>query len=62
MSVSYLLVAIGVVLRVFGPAILPISYISIITFAGSLWSAGFLIYALVYTPILLSPRVDGKPG
>ena len=27
-----------------------------------LWSAGFGLYALSYTPKLIRPRVDGLPG
>lgn len=62
MSLSFLLVALAAALRVFGPALLPIAYPHLITLSGTLWMAGFLIFALVYTPILLKPRVDGKPG
>lgn len=62
MAVSYLLVALGAALRVFGPALLPMGYLSLIVTAGALWAAGFIIFAVVYTPILLRPRVDGKPG
>jgi uncharacterized protein involved in response to NO len=30
--------------------------------AGVLWIAAFGLFAAIYTPILLRPRVDGKPG
>ena len=30
--------------------------------AGVLWIAAFMIYLIVYAPILSRPRVDGKPG
>lgn len=62
MTLSYSLVALGAALRVFGPAIVPMPYSSLIMVAGGLWITGFLVFALVYTPILLGPRVDGKPG
>jgi uncharacterized protein involved in response to NO len=26
------------------------------------WIAAFGLFAAIYTPILLRPRVDGKPG
>ena len=29
---------------------------------GSLWALGYLLYVIVFTPILMRPRVDGKPG
>lgn len=62
MALSYLLVALGAMLRVFGLAVLPFTYPNTIMLAGGLWIAGFFIYCVVYTPILLRPRVDGKPG
>lgn len=62
MAVSYLLVALAAATRVFGPAIAPAHYSDLISLSGVLWMAGFLIFALVYTPILIRPRVDGKPG
>lgn len=30
--------------------------------SGGLWIAAYLVFALVYTPVLLRERVDGKPG
>lgn len=30
--------------------------------AAALWSVGFLCYAVLYAPILLAPRADGRPG
>jgi len=30
--------------------------------AGTLWSFAFVLYLVIYAPILVSPRVDGKPG
>jgi uncharacterized protein involved in response to NO len=30
--------------------------------AGLAWTMAFLIYLIVYAPILIGPRVDGKPG
>jgi uncharacterized protein involved in response to NO len=33
-----------------------------LTGSGALWSLAFLIFAIVYLPILTRPRVDGRPG
>lgn len=52
----------AVAVRVFGPAALPLGYPQVVACAGVLWIAAFLLYAWVYTPILLRPRVDGKAG
>ncbi len=30
--------------------------------SAALWSAGFGLYAIVYWPVLMRPRLDGKPG
>ncbi len=30
--------------------------------AGALWTVAFLLYLVVYAPVLLSPRADGKRG
>ncbi len=59
---AYLILIAAAVVRVFGPWLLPFDYRNVVAGAGLLWSAAFLIYAVVYTPILLRPRVDGKPG
>ena len=61
-TVAYLLLLAAVLVRVFGPPWLPVAYTSTIILAGSLWLAAFLIYSWIYTPILLRPRADGKPG
>jgi uncharacterized protein involved in response to NO len=59
---AYLLLVASTVMRVFGPALLPFDYRHVVACAGLLWIAAFLIFVLVYTPILLRPRADGKPG
>ncbi|MCP5090541.1 MAG: NnrS family protein [Gammaproteobacteria bacterium] len=60
--VAYVSLVLAVAVRVFGPALLPVSYTAIILAAGSLWVLTFLLFAIVYVPILLGPRVDGKGG
>lgn len=55
----YVLVTLGAMLRVAAP-LLPIDYMLSIRLAGGLWGAAFLLFALVYGPMLLGPRVGGK--
>ncbi|HKX54491.1 MAG TPA: NnrS family protein, partial [Xanthomonadales bacterium] len=62
MAWSYGLLILAVLVRVFGASLLPFSYTVTIQLAGGLWIIAWLIYAVVYTPILLLPRADGKPG
>jgi uncharacterized protein involved in response to NO len=59
---AYLLLTLAVAVRVFGPSLAPASYVGIVMTAGTLWFAAFLLYVAVYAPVLLMPRVDGKPG
>jgi uncharacterized protein involved in response to NO len=61
-TVSYVSLVLAIAVRVFGPALLPMSYSTILMVAGSLWLLTFLLFAVVYIPILLGPRVDGKSG
>jgi uncharacterized protein involved in response to NO len=59
---SYALLIVAAAVRVFGHALLPLQYPVVIVLSSVLWITSFLIYAWVYTPILLQPRVDGKAG
>jgi len=61
-TAAYLSLVLAIVVRVFGPALLPVSYSVTILLAGSIWVLTFLLFAVVYVPILLGPRVDGKHG
>jgi len=44
------------------PLVLPQHYMTSVFISAMLWSAGFLLYAVRYWPILTRPRVDGAPG
>jgi uncharacterized protein involved in response to NO len=59
---AYALLVAAAAVRVFGPSLLPLTYPHVIACAAFLWIAAFLLYVWVYTPILLRPRADGKPG
>jgi uncharacterized protein involved in response to NO len=39
-----------------------LGYGSALKLSGAFWCIAFALYLLVYTPILIRPRVDGKPG
>ena len=53
---------IAIVVRVFGPGLLPGSYAAIIMVAGGLWVLTFALFTIVYAPILVRSRADGKSG
>jgi uncharacterized protein involved in response to NO len=61
-AVAYLLVTLAALVRVFGGTLFPDSYDGIILAAGLIWIGAFGLFVLVYAPILLSPRADGKAG
>jgi len=61
-TASYLLLAATVTVRVFGLAAWRASYAMIIAVSALLWTAAFLLFVVIYAPILCRPRVDGKRG
>jgi uncharacterized protein involved in response to NO len=61
-ALAYLLVTAATLVRVFGLAVLRLPYPEVILAAAFLWTAAFVLFIWVYAPILLAPRVDGKPG
>ncbi len=61
-ALAYLVLTAAVVVRVFGPGLFPASYAAVVMIAGTAWIVAFLLYLLVYAPILVTPRVDGKAG
>jgi uncharacterized protein involved in response to NO len=61
-AAAYLLLTLGVAARVFAPGLWPAHYLQTLFVSGALWTAGFALYLVVYTPILVLSRADGKPG
>jgi uncharacterized protein involved in response to NO len=59
-TIAYLLVHIGAAIRVFGPLVAPAHYGLLLVAAGTAWSTAFLIYLIVYWPMLAwAPRTGG---
>ncbi len=61
MAAAFFAMLLAGVLRVVGPSLAPGALEPLIA-AGLLWSLSFAIYLVTYTPVLLRPRVDGRPG
>jgi uncharacterized protein involved in response to NO len=59
---AYGLLIAAAAVRVAGGGLPAAGYEWTLRIAGTLWLAAFLIIAMVYAPILLRPRVDGKLG
>ena len=62
MSVAYLLLTGAALVRVFGPLFQPAMSPWWHAAAAALWSLAFLLFVVVYAPILCRPRADGRPG
>jgi uncharacterized protein involved in response to NO len=59
---AYGLVTLAAIIRVAGAILCTQSYALSVELSGALWIAAFALFALVYAPILLRPRADGRPG
>jgi uncharacterized protein involved in response to NO len=58
----YLLVHAGAAARVLGGLAPGLGQSPLLLIGGLLWAAAFGLFAILYGPILLRPRVDGKDG
>ncbi|HEX2494209.1 MAG TPA: NnrS family protein [Steroidobacter sp.] len=61
-TLAYALLTLAVFVRVFAGVLWPQQYVLMISIAGVAWALTFLIFLVVYAPILIGPRADGKPG
>lgn len=59
---AYGLLMAAAIVRVLGPSLIALPYVDIVELAAVLWTAAFILYLWVYSPILTRPRADGKPG
>jgi uncharacterized protein involved in response to NO len=57
-AAAYLLVMLGAALRVAAPAVAPSLFVPVLFAAAALWGAAFLLFLVVYWPILWAPRPD----
>ena len=60
--VAFVLALLAAMIRVGAPLLGGDRYRATVFLAGALWAAAFALYLVVYVPILVAPRVDGKPG
>ncbi len=58
----YLLVLAAAAIRVFVPLVDATLTIAAVLGSAALWSAGFGLFAVRYGPMLVRPRIDGRPG
>ncbi len=61
-SISFVLILLSAIVRVFLPIWMPELYSLSISLAGLLWVLAFAIYLFFYSPMLVTTRADGRPG
>ena len=61
-AAAYVLLHAAALVRTLGLGYLPAAAGTWFLLSGSLWVAAFGLFVAIYTPILIAPRVDGKPG
>lgn len=61
-TAAFLAIHAAVVFRVFLPWLDPAHYPLWLTLSACAWTLAFTVYLVQYTPMLCSPRADGKPG
>ena len=59
---AFALLNLGAAARVFGPMLFGGNYTFWVHLSGGLWVLCFLLFLAVYLPILIKPRIDGRPG
>lgn len=58
---AFVLVHLAAVIRVFGPVGVPSWYVSWVMLAGAIWVLAFGLFLIVYAPMLVKSRADGRP-
>ncbi|VAX11703.1 NnrS protein involved in response to NO [hydrothermal vent metagenome] len=62
MSMAYILLNLGALVRVLMPILAPQQYSLWIYLTSGIWLASFLIFCWIYVPILVKSRIDGAAG
>jgi len=62
MTLAFVTINLAALARVALPLLFPAAYTRGMDVAGLIWIAAFGLFVAVYGPMLLRPRVDGKPG
>lgn len=60
-NLAFVIINLAALVRVAGPWVLPQYYQGWVELAGGLWILAFVLLSLVYAPILMRPRIDGRP-
>jgi uncharacterized protein involved in response to NO len=61
-TTAYVLLLVAAAVRVFIPMAFPSVHAPALVVAGAMWATAFAIYLAIYTPWLMTTRLDGKDG
>ena len=59
---AYLFLQAAAVTRVTATLVSPELYVMLVALSGAAWLAAFTLFLIRYLPVLVRPRIDGKPG
>jgi uncharacterized protein involved in response to NO len=62
MTLAFVAINLAALIRVALPLFFPTVYTAGLTVAGLAWMFAFGLFAAIYVPMLLRPRIDGKAG
>ena len=62
MVAAFILVNFSAVVRGLLPIFYPQWFFQLIAASGALWIAAFVIFVVIYAPVLMQSRIDGGPG
>ena len=62
MAIAFAAVNLAAVTRGLMPILSPQWFLQFVIVSGVLWVAAFAVFTIVYAPILMQPRVDGRAG
>lgn len=62
MPLAFITIVFASVLRTFGPWLLPEKTLLFIDISGFFWIVSFSLFVIIYGPMLLKARLDGRPG
>jgi uncharacterized protein involved in response to NO len=62
MTLAFAAINLAALVRVAVPLLFPAGHAAAMAVSGIAWMAAFGLFTAIYTPILLRPRADGKPG
>ncbi|AOE49984.1 NnrS family protein [Kangiella sediminilitoris] len=60
--IAFSIIILAALARSVGPLVLPDNILLIYQSSAGLWVLAYLIFVLIYWPVLTKPRIDGRPG